>query len=211
MRVRSPPGLSRSFLGVALLLGCGTSGNAAATDSGSNADSAQADAAGQCNPFGAPTCPPGKTCCFAGVKGTCTDLGACSSSVQFECDGPSRCDAGDVCCGTVPGPDASAILISFLGSLDGGLPDHWPPGITATAFCAPACSAPNAPLCQNRADCRGSATCEPVPEGNVVLTAIGAETLAVCSIPDAGAAPSDAGSSQVSDASTDAADAPTGD
>jgi hypothetical protein len=44
----------------------------------------------------------------------------------------------------------------------------------------------------------------------VVLTAIGAETLGVCST-DAGATPSEAGSSQGPDAAADASDERTGD
>jgi hypothetical protein len=200
--------------GVTLSLGCGTPQSGSPSNEGGGTDTlSAADAAGGCNPFGSPMCAQGETCCFTGFSGgACTALGACQSNIQFECNGPSRCATGEVCCATVPGADASATLVAFLQSMqDAGLPDHWPPGIVANSFCAPSCSAPKAALCLHSADCSGGASCEPTSEGDLVLTAVGAEVLGVCVVAERGAVPSEGGAPQGVDASADVSDGPAGD
>jgi hypothetical protein len=180
-----------SLLCAAILVGCGQSEGSSA-DGGSGDDVTHViwsgDAGGRCNAFSLPTCGSGLTCCFPGLSGTCTAFSACTSSVQFECHGAGHCDAGEVCCGSLPDSDASAAVEALLASTDAAMPDHWPAGVAASSFCASSCPAPRTPLCGTLGDCPVGTTCLPLPEGNVVLVAVGGETLGVCVGADASTA-----------------------
>ena len=171
-------------LSATLLAACGTSSSndRTASDGGDDAASAS-DAAPSCYPFGTPTCAKGQTCCFSGITGACKDLGACASNIQFECANPGGCNPGEICCTTIP--PVSAIDASVLSQDGGGGLAELLMGVTATSFCSSTCPSPGVPSCRNTADCAHGAACEQLPEGNIVLVAVGAETLGVCAIGDA--------------------------
>ena len=195
-------------LDAALLSACGTSSSNDGTARDGGDDVALAsDAAPTCYPFGTPTCARGQTCCFSGTTGTCKDPGACPSSVQFECANPDGCNPGEVCCTTIP--PLSAIDGSVLFQDGGGGLAQLLMGVTATSFCSSTCPAPGVPSCSTNADCAPGAVCDQLPEGNLVLVAVGAETLGVCST---GAAPASEGGASESGGSEGAtSDATTGD
>jgi hypothetical protein len=138
------------------------------------------DVAASCQAFSAPGCPSGQACCLSDRMGTCTASTACASPLHFECSGPAGCSAGQVCCATVPlGLDASILNTAAGGPVV--------VGVTATSRCATTCASPSYLLCRTSADCPGAAACNQLPEGDVLLLALGAETLTVCS-GDAGVA-----------------------
>ncbi len=200
-------------LGVSLSTGlpmaCGSPSNgthATSSDSGAGGDTGLAsDGSQQCTPLGAPACARGKTCCVSGLSGTCENLGACSSPVQFECQSRHSCAAGEVCCASIPldlAIDWSAV------SPEGGLVAL---GVTSTSFCSSGCASPHLSLCTTSADCAGGTECAMLPEGNAILLALGAEALTVCAPIDGGAPLSGDGASESDGSAGDASDALSGD
>jgi hypothetical protein len=178
-------------LSTGLLMACGSSSNdkhGASNDGG--ADTALArDGAQGCTALGAPGCGKGKTCCLSSLSGTCEDLNACSSSVQFECQSRSSCAVGEVCCASIPldqAIDWSAV------SPEGGLVAL---GVTSTSFCSSSCARPRFSLCTTGADCADGAACAMLPEGNPILLVLGAEALTVCAPIDGGTSPNVDGAS----------------
>jgi len=170
---------------VCLLFACGTSSeDSNGSDGGRRGDSSVhfSDAKEICNAFGAPTCAAGNTCCFSGLSGICKELSSCTSSLQFECGGPDNCRTGEVCCASIPvGLDASVLSLDRDAEAGLGLI-----GVTATSFCSSSCSWPSSSICKSNADCSNGASCTLLPEGDLVLLVLGAETLAVCAQPDGG-------------------------
>jgi hypothetical protein len=162
------------------LLACGSSSNSAPSRDAEADTTYTEDVAQTCEAFSAPGCRPGETCCLSDRMGTCTASTACASPLHFECMGPAGCKAGQLCCATVPlGLDASILNTAAGGPVV--------VGVTATSRCATSCASPSYSLCRTSADCPGAAACDQLPEGDVLLLALGAETLTVCSS-DAGVA-----------------------
>lgn len=184
---------------MAALAACGTSANDASGDG-----AAASDVTPQCSIFG-PGCGKGMTCCFSGTTGTCKELSGCASSVQFECGSPAGCSPGQMCCATIP--PISAIDASAASPESGLAPLL--AGVTATSFCATTCSLPSVPTCRTGADCAGGAACAQLPEGNLVLAAVGAETIGVCAIN--GAPPFEGGASEGGGSDGPVSDATGGD
>jgi hypothetical protein len=158
-------------LGVAgaMATGCGSSsgGPGPVVDSGSGHDGSLdgADDAGgkSCNPFVAgDLCPQGQTCCFSGLRGTCTDVGSCSSPFQISCVNTATC-GGTVCCGSVQLPagfDASAFAAdaSFdAAAFDAS--DFDASGFGLTLACASSCVAPQFQICMTNQDCPSGQVC----------------------------------------------------
>jgi DNA-binding beta-propeller fold protein YncE len=169
-------------LSAGCLLACDSASQAVKhghSDAGNRSDAGPArDAGNGCNPFAAPACGRGHTCCLTGASASCQTLAACKSDVQLECHEPRDCRSGDVCCATFdpwfntsePSPDAGS-----------------DPGTTATALCKKSCDAPSVRLCRTSDDCASGTKCTIPPEGtNPPLLAIAAEALFVCSAQDAG-------------------------
>jgi len=165
-----------------LLVACGSSPNdkhGASSEGG--ADTALAsNGAQRCTALGAPACGKGKTCCLSSLSGTCEDLKACSSTVQFECQSRSSCAAGEVCCASIPLDQA--IDWSAL-TPEGGLIAL---GVTTKSFCSSSCASPQLSLCTTGADCADGAACAMLPEGSPILLALGSETLTACAPIDGG-------------------------
>lgn len=183
----------RACFAATVFTACGSTSNIEGAP-GEDAGASASDAASQCYPFGVPACARGQTCCYSGATGACKDLSACTSHVQFECQSPDGCNPGQVCCVTFP-PAAAISALSQDGGGEGGL-GQLLMGVTATSFCADACAAPAAPTCRTSADCVGGGICAPLPEGNLVLAVVGAETIVVCEMPEGGLPPSEAGASE---------------
>lgn len=179
--------------------GCGSPSShpAPAQDAGSSADAtaaqdAGADAAGvSCDPLRNELCPQGQTCCFSGLRGTCTDVGSCDRPFQISCITSAACGAmGEgVCCGSVRVPagfDPSAFDASTFD----------PSAFDASAFgftfaCGTACVAPDFQICTATQECSTGNVC-----AAGAVTGLG--FLLTCIATDAGA--SDAGDAGVADA-----------
>ena len=151
-----------------------TSGDAGAFGDGSAKDAMElseasiTDAAKSCNPYSTDACSEGQTCCISSSAfGTCLDLGACTTTTQFECSRTQGCGPDEVCCGT------------FVESASGEP--------TATTFCEPSCTAPAHETCTTSTDCIHGGICTPLPEGGKSsILAVAAEAFLVCLPPDGG-------------------------
>ena len=151
-------------LGVATAMasGCGTSsGGTGPSMDGSMApdvraiDSSPATGA-DCNPFAIQLCPQGQTCCFTGLRGTCTDVGACSAPFRISCVNTASCGAG-VCCGSfnLAGFDASAFADA---SFDAAVPFD-AAALSLSLACAPSCPFTEFQVCMASQDCPSGEVC----------------------------------------------------
>ncbi len=165
-------------LGVASALasGCGSSsGGPEPADSSMSPDvhvtEAGADSASlSCNPIALQLCPQGQTCCFAGLRGTCTDIGSCNTPFRIGCANAASCGSGEVCCGSVQLPqgfDASAFGdASFDGSaFDASAFDA--SAFVVTLSCASSCPPYEFQACMTDDDCAAGFVCGggPMPNG----------------------------------------------
>jgi hypothetical protein len=157
-------------LGVAsaMVSGCGSSSAGPTGPDGSVPPDAQGVDAGidsgsiSCNPFTLELCPQGQTCCFAGLRGTCTDTNACSTPFHIGCVNTASCSGGQVCCGTIQLPagfDASAFAdASFDASaFDASAFDA--SGFVVTLACAGSCPLPEFQACMSNDDCPSGLVC----------------------------------------------------
>jgi hypothetical protein len=152
-------------LGVATALasGCGDSSGAPGPSmDGSMAPDvrpieASVEAGGDCNPFAIELCPQGQTCCSTGLRGTCTDIGACSAPFRVGCVDTASCGTG-VCCGSIQLPagfDASA----FVDASFDAAPMFDASGFSLTLGCAASCTFPAFQVCMTSQDCRNGEVC----------------------------------------------------
>jgi hypothetical protein len=148
-------------LGVAVPFGCSSSstGPGPIPDSGSPPDTSVADTGSgtPCDPFRAELCPQGQTCCYTGLRGLCTDVGACASPFQIGCVNTPTCSSG-VCCGSVQLPvgfDASASLDASFDASGFGL----------TLACVSSCPAPDFEVCLSSDECPSGEICAGGPMG----------------------------------------------
>jgi hypothetical protein len=182
-------------LGVAAAMASGcssSSGPGAPADSGPSGDGtltdSSADGGGKsCNPFlPDDLCPQSQTCCFSGLRGTCTDVGSCSSPFQISCVNGASC-GGTVCCGSVQLPagfDASA-FVDASGFDASGFDAS---GFGLTLACASSCVVPQFQVCATTQECPSGEVCGiPTNANNMELGFI-----LVCIPPDAGVAVPDA-------------------
>jgi hypothetical protein len=185
-------------LDVAGATGCGSPSShpspaqdaSASADTGTPQDAGVDAASVSCDPLRNELCPQGQTCCFSGLRGTCSDVGSCERPFQVSCTSSAACGAmgAGVCCGSVRVPagfDPSAFDASTFD----------PSAFDASAFgfsfaCATACVAPDFELCTTTQEC---------PTGDVCAggAGMGLGFLLICSATDAGASPDggDAGTS----------------
>jgi hypothetical protein len=172
--------------------GCSSSsgGPSPAADGGPSADARALDssaegAAGQsCMPFFLQLCPQGQTCCYSGLSGTCTDVGACRSPFEIGCVNGDSCGGG-VCCGAVQLPagfDASAFAAdaSFDASAFDAS-DFDASGFGFQLVCASSCAATQFQVCMTSKDCPSGDVCS----GGPMQGAFGG--LLICVPADAGA------------------------
>jgi hypothetical protein len=152
-------------LGVAsaMVSGCGSSSAGPAGPDGSVPPDAPGVESGidggsvSCNPFTLELCPEGQTCCFAGLRGTCTDTNACSTPFHIGCVNTASCGAGLVCCGAIQLPagfDASAFADA---SFDASAFDA--SGFVVTLACASSCPLPEFQACMSNDDCPSGLVC----------------------------------------------------
>src|SRR5262249_46622402 len=92
-----------------------------------------------------PTCDPrvdGGTCCsFANDNGECDTVDICSAiGLPLDCDEPSDCAAGNVCC------------LHFYGTTD---------SYAYSSSCKKSCAAGEVSLCKSRCDCQTCAVAAP--------------------------------------------------
>jgi hypothetical protein len=158
-------------LGVAsaMVSGCGSSSAGPVGPDGSVAPDAQGVEGGidggsiSCNPFTLALCPQGQTCCFAGLRGTCTESSACSTPFHIGCVNTASCGGGgEVCCGAIEFPagfDASAFAdASFDASaFDASAFDA--SGFVVTLACASSCPLPEFQACMSNDDCPSGLVC----------------------------------------------------
>ncbi len=148
-------------LGLAVAIGCASSSSnpGAMPDSGSAPEAGvkEAGTVTPCDPFRAELCPQGQTCCSTGLRGVCTDVGACASPFQIGCVNTPTCHSG-VCCGSVELPvgfDASAPLDASFDASGFGL----------TLACESTCPAPEFQVCLNSLECPSGQFCGGGPMG----------------------------------------------
>jgi hypothetical protein len=198
-------------LGVAsaMVSGCGSSSAGPTGPDSSVAPDAQGVDAGidsgslSCNPFAVELCPQGQTCCFAGLRGTCTDTNACSTPFHIGCVNTASCGSGQVCCGAIvpPGFDASAFAdASFDASaFDASAFDASgfdASGFVVTLACASSCPLFEFQACMSNDDCPSGFVC-----GGGAGTAGGNPNFGLI----LACVPADAGSPPAPDASPDSA------
>jgi hypothetical protein len=203
-------------LGVAMAMtsGCGASpGGAGPSMDGSMAPDVRAidgspAPGGDCNPFAIELCPQGQTCCSTGLRGACTDIGACSAPFRVSCVSTASCGTG-VCCGSfdLAGFDASAFADA---SFDAALPFD-AAALSLSLGCAPSCAFPQFQVCMTSQDCPSGEVCGGSP-GNgprggdpslgLILACVPAD--AGFGLPDASPEPPDGGPAEAS--APDAAD-----
>ena len=86
------------YLGMAVAIACASSSNnpGPMPDGGSTPDASvmEASSVKPCDPFRAELCPQGQTCCSTGLRGVCTDVGACASPFQIGCVNTLTCPSG---------------------------------------------------------------------------------------------------------------------
>jgi hypothetical protein len=172
----------------ALGSGCSPSSSSpSGTDSGSHGDvlepDTDAEAGGaSCNPYTFNLCPQGQTCCFAGLGGTCTPVGACISPFRVGCVNTNSCNDDGVCCASVQFSAFDAAAYAVSSSLDAGAYGY---GFTVTLACETACTFPELQVCLTSTDCRNGEVCTNIsrPDQQPVFT---------CLPPDAGFPVSDA-------------------
>jgi hypothetical protein len=168
------------------------------------------EAGGSCNPFAIELCPQGQTCCSTGLRGTCTEVGACSAPFRVSCVNAASCGTG-VCCGSVQlaGFDASALGDASFDAA----PMFDASGFSLSLECAPSCAFPAFQACMTSQDCRSDYVCGGGP-GNgprggdpslgLILACVPAD--AGFGPPEAGPEPMDGGPAEASPPGPDAAD-----
>jgi hypothetical protein len=150
-----------------IAVGCSSSSSnppAPVTDGGPDGnmtplEDAGPDAAESCNPILGPLCGAGKTCCIAGIFGSCVDVGSCKAPIQVSCTTKANCGAG-ICCGSVQLPagfDASAFDASDFDAASAANFDA--AGFSLTIACADSCPEPGFQLCSTSQDCPSGYRC----------------------------------------------------
>lgn len=193
-------------LGVAAAMasGCGSSSSpppVPPTDSGPSPDVQVVDSSAEsggavCDPLALKLCPQGQTCCFSGLGGTCTDIGACERPFKIACVNTATCGGG-VCCGSVQFPagfDAAAFATDAAFDASGfdasafdasGFDSS---GFGVTLACNSSCLRPEFQVCMTSQDCPSGQVC-----GNGGMMGNGLGLILACVPADAGAPPPDAG------------------
>lgn len=187
----------------ALGAGCSASSSSpAGTDSGARSDvlepDTDAEAGGaSCNPYTFDLCPQGQTCCFAGLGGTCTPVGACNSPFRVACVNTRTCNGEGICCASVQfsGFDAAGVAESTMADAGPGY------GFTLTLACETQCTFPELQVCLADRDCQNGEVCTNISRPNQ-------QAIYTCIPPDAGflfpdASPDDASPGQDSGVSED--------
>jgi hypothetical protein len=190
--------------------GCSASSSSpSGTDSGSRADVLEADTGAEaggasCNPYTFDLCPEGQTCCWAGLGGTCTPVGACNSPFRVACENTKSCRDEGVCCASVQfsAVDAAAVGDSTMSDAGPGY------GFTLTLACETRCTFPELQVCLEQKDCQNGEVCANISRPNQ-------QPVYTCVPPDAGflfpdASPEDASPAEdggVPDASPTGGDA----
>ncbi len=181
-------------LGIAIAIGCSSSSNHSPTDGGVAPDTGSVSDSGgdaenvgsSCNPLLNQLCPQGQTCCFSGLRGTCTEVGSCASPLQVSCLAKANCGAGAVCCGSVQFPagfDASGFDAAGFDASSFDASDFDAAGFGLTLACSSACAPPDFQLCANTQEC---------PVGDICTSGAAAANMAAglvmaCIPADAGA------------------------
>jgi hypothetical protein len=169
-------------LGVASALasGCGSSsGGPGPADSSTGPDVNAADggadsASVSCNPLTMELCPQGQTCCFAGLRGTCTDVSACKAPFHIDCVNSASCGGGgQVCCGSFQLPagfDASAFADASFDASGFDASDFDASGFVVTLSCASSCPVPDFQACMSDEECPAGMVCggPPMPGSSTV-------------------------------------------
>jgi hypothetical protein len=155
-------------LGVASALASGcdsSSGGPGPVDSSAPPDvhvEAGEDAGISCNPLTLELCPQGQTCCFAGLRGTCTDIASCKAPFRIGCVNTASCGGGEVCCGSFQLPagfDASAFADASFDASAFDASDFDASGFVVTLTCANSCPVPEFQACMSDDDCPAGLVC----------------------------------------------------
>ena len=154
--------------------GCGPSSSSPepGADSGLSSDVHETDPgaeAGQksCNPFALDLCPQGQTCCFSGLAGMCTPVGACYAPFRVACWNTQTCSGNGVCCASVQFATGNLGDGSVSADLEGG-------GFALTYACESRCVFPEFQVCMYNWDCQNGEVCANVspPNRTPVFTCI---------------------------------------
>jgi hypothetical protein len=173
---------------------CGTSssGPGADRDSGPSSDVRETDTSGDasgatCDPYTFELCPPDQTCCFSGLRGTCTPVNSsCNAPFRVSCQNTRSCHDAGVCC----------VGVQFdAAPIEAG-------GFTLSFVCESSCTFPQFQVCMTTEDCQNGQVCVNIsaPDRPAVLT---------CLPPDAGIQVADA-SPEAGGSLPDASDAGAG-